>query len=412
MEESKDYFYDIQLDKKNFLNDTIKETLQSFINFFPFYVMLIDEDHHIQLANNAILDKLKMDPTAVVGCYCPSKIHGLDSPFPGCPLEASKSFLKAIEREFYFKEEDRWVRSTAYPTNFFTAESKRLFIHLTIDITAQKNAENKFKCSEEKYRILASKLQKLNDLHKKLSEMQEILIYERDKISLIRRICLKLSELVSYDLCWIGILDSGKLKILASSKSVSDSGSSSDSSSESRNFFTTEIDLHSDGRYSFLHKVIEQKQLVVINKDNFSCSGCLFHDTSLPNSSLIFPMIVNDNVYGIISLYKSETHISESEISILQTVSNALAFSLHSIELTESPKQAFSQLKRNIDYLEDIIDKIRNPLTVIQGFVELYMKDKSSAAIIKEHINQIVEILTKVDEKYIRSTDLFKQYTE
>ncbi|UJG41587.1 MAG: GAF domain-containing protein [Candidatus Heimdallarchaeum aukensis] len=410
MEESKDYFYDIQLDKKNSLNNQMRETLQSFINSFPFYVMLIDEDHHIQLANNAILDQLKMDPTAIVGCYCPSKIHGLDSPFAGCPLEASKSSLKAIEREYYFKEEDRWVRSTAYHTNIFTPENKRLFIHLTIDITAQKNAENKLKRSEEKYRLLASKLQKLNDLHKKLNEIQEIFIYERDKTSLIHRICSKLSELISYDLCWIGILDSGKLKILASSSSDSDSGSSS--SSRIKDFFTTEIDLHSDGRYSCLHKVIEQKQLIVINKDNFSCSDCLFHDTSSPNSILIFPMIVNDNVYGIISLYKSESHISENEISILQTVANALAFALQSIELIESQNEAFSQLKRNIDYLEDIIDKIRNPLTVIQGFVELYMKDKSSAAIIKEHINQIVEILSKVDEKYIRSTDLFKQYTE
>jgi len=328
--------------------------------------MLIDEDHHIQLANNAILDKLKMDPTAIVGCYCPSKIHGLDSPFPGCPLEASKSSLKAIEREFYFKEEDRWIRSTAYPTNFFTSESKRLFIHLTIDITAQKNAENKLKRSEEKYRLLASKLQKLNGLHKKLNEIQEIFIYERDKTSLIRRICSKLSELISYDLCWIGILDSGKLKILASSNLGSDSGSSS--SSMSKEIFTTEIDLLSNGRYSCLLEVIEKKQLIVINKDNFSCSDCLFHDTSSPNSILIFPMIVNDNV------------------------------------------------KRNIDYLEDIIDKIRNPLTVIQGFVELYMNDKNSTDIVKEHINQIVEILSKVDEKYVRSTvrstDLFKQYTE
>ncbi|MHA1417172.1 MAG: hypothetical protein ACTSRR_13080 [Candidatus Heimdallarchaeaceae archaeon] len=117
-------------------------------------------------------------------------------------------------------------------------------------------------------------------------------------------------------------------------------------------------------------------------------------------------------MYGIISLYKSESHISENEISILQTVANALAFALQSIELIESQDEAFSQLKRNIDYLEDIIDKIRNPLTVIQGFVELYMNDKNSTDIVKEHINQIVEILSKVDEKYVRSTDLFKQYTE
>ncbi|MHA1401589.1 MAG: GAF domain-containing protein [Candidatus Heimdallarchaeaceae archaeon] len=396
-EDLRDHIYDLQLNQEYILDDQMRENLRILINSFPFYVMIIDEDHHIQIANNIILNHLKMDFDSIVGCYCPYIMHESDTPYPGCPLVEAIDKLKAIEREFFCKKQEKWIRSAVYPTNIFTQNKKRLFIHLTIDITAQKTAEAELKRSEEKNRQNVIKLQKLNDLHTKLNEMQKILIYERDKNALVRDVCSKLSEFEDYDFCWIGILDSKNIRILVKSN-------------ESQNLPEI-IDFRKESQYSCLEEVIEQKQLVIV--DNHSqCNDCLVVDQHKHKGNLFLPMFIDDEIYGIISLHKKNQTISESEKSLLQVLSNCLAFSLHSLDLVESQNKAFNQLRKNRDYLEHILDKIRNPLTAIQGFVELYMENKKIAEIIIEYIEQIVDTLSKVDKSYIESFDLYNEYEE
>ena len=71
--------------------DTHAEThvgleLQMVIDAFPFYVMLLDADHKILLANKAIRGDLGLAPEQIVGEYCPNAVHGLEYPYPGCTL--------------------------------------------------------------------------------------------------------------------------------------------------------------------------------------------------------------------------------------------------------------------------------------------------------------------------------------
>ena len=53
----------------------------------PFYVLLVDADHYILEANSAVYTQLGVKREDILGKYCPMVIHGLQQPFPGCPLE-------------------------------------------------------------------------------------------------------------------------------------------------------------------------------------------------------------------------------------------------------------------------------------------------------------------------------------
>lgn len=58
-------------------------SLGEFLDALPFYVMLIDETHHILMANEAVREDLGMDPEEIVGEFCPRVVHGLEHPFIG-----------------------------------------------------------------------------------------------------------------------------------------------------------------------------------------------------------------------------------------------------------------------------------------------------------------------------------------
>ena len=69
--------------------------MQTFLDAIPFHVMLVDADHKILLANKAIQSDLNLDPEQIIGGYCPKAVHGLEEPYPGCPLEEASCSEKS-----------------------------------------------------------------------------------------------------------------------------------------------------------------------------------------------------------------------------------------------------------------------------------------------------------------------------
>ena len=49
--------------------------ISDVLDALPFYVLLIDEDHHILQANVAVRDQLGFEPEAIIGKYCPKIIY-------------------------------------------------------------------------------------------------------------------------------------------------------------------------------------------------------------------------------------------------------------------------------------------------------------------------------------------------
>ncbi len=133
--------------------------ISEVLDTFPNYIMLVDENHHILFANKAVSRDLGLDPKRIVGGYCPKVVHGLDGPFPGCPLEDALKKRQAVERELFDHNTGRWVSSAIYPTGFRTKQGHAIFLHTFHDITEKMQAEEGLQRHYDTQRVLNSLLQ-------------------------------------------------------------------------------------------------------------------------------------------------------------------------------------------------------------------------------------------------------------
>jgi PAS domain S-box-containing protein len=147
--------------------------LQQLIDSFPFYVLLIDEDHRILMGNKALAIPIEN----IIGQYCPQAIHGCDGPFPGCPLEEAVLKGIAVSRELFDEKTKRWLDSRIFPTPFRTKGGKKVYFHQVFDITerktAQKQLEERTKELEEFHKAVVGRELKMIALENELAGHRE-----------------------------------------------------------------------------------------------------------------------------------------------------------------------------------------------------------------------------------------------
>jgi len=134
--------------------------LQTVLDAFPYYVMLVDSEHTVLMANRAVKDSLGIAPEKLIGGYCPRLVHGTDAPYPGCPLEKACARGCSVECELRNEEHGQVVVSGIYETPLRSPAGRRVYLHTTRDITEQRRAEEAL-ARGERTQIALNKLLRL-----------------------------------------------------------------------------------------------------------------------------------------------------------------------------------------------------------------------------------------------------------
>jgi PAS domain S-box-containing protein len=141
----------------------IRLDISDILDVLPFYVMLVDEHHHILKANRAVQAQLGLKPEDIIGKYCPEVVHGLSEPWYACPLEEAVRKGEAVEREAFDEKSGRWIRSAIYPTGKLAPDGGRILFHMVSDINDRKQAEEQLQASRERLRNLSAHLESVRE---------------------------------------------------------------------------------------------------------------------------------------------------------------------------------------------------------------------------------------------------------
>ena len=303
--------------------------LQVILDAIPFYVMLIDADHKILFANNALKRDLGVDPKTIVGGYCPQVVHGIQEPYPGCPLEQALEEGEAVVREHFNPEKKRWVSSAIYPTGAYTQERKEIFLHFVTDITQRKTAEEEVRRNYDIQTVVNTILRlSLEDL-----ALEELLDRTLDLILSIP---------------WLAIESKGSIFVVGEEPDVL--------TMKSQRGLPSAIQKRC-ARVPFQKclcgKAASEKKLRFA--DRIDGHHEIIHKGMTPHGHYCVPILYSEKTLGVINLYLRKGHKpSPGETEFLSSIANALAGVLARRQIDDALKQREKELEVKTATLEEM----------------------------------------------------------
>jgi len=205
-------------------------------------------------------------------------------------------------------------------------------------------------------------LKKTNQLLRTISEINEFILRERDEYALLSKVCRFFSKIREVD-AWAWIKEGEKL-LKATPLSPN-------------------CDLAEKAKFG-----------------NTKYERCDCHQSR--DFSLGIPIRHNGNVFGVLVLC-SVGELTDNEIKILEELGENLGFAISSYRAERDRKIAFNLLLENLDQLEALADKLRNPVAIISGFLEI-RDDIGHERAFEEIEKQLERIKEILDELRLQET--------
>ena len=153
---------------------------------------------------------------------------------------------------------------------------------------------------------------------------------------------------------------------------------------------------------SLVEKIDTEKEVVVniLEKDSLSEFEFELLKEGIVRYAMI-PLVVRDDKLGIIFAASRESR--GNDVEFLRMIAGQLSIAMNEALLFEMKRRAYDQIEQNIEQFAILIDRIRNPLAVIQGFVETYIDDEEVRENIKKQIDGIIEIIERLESGWVES---------
>lgn len=360
------------------------------LDALSFYVMLIDANHHILLANKAVTRDLGVDPQRIAGGYCPRVVHGLDSPFPGCPLEEAVTKGQAVEREFFDPKFGRWIRAAVYPTGRHTKEEQAIFLHFVYDISKEKQTKDE--------------LQRNYDTQNALNSLLNLSLEDVPFEELLRR---TLDLILSIP--WLTLESRGGIFLVEDEPKVL--------VMKAQNKLAEPIQ-KACARVPFGRCLCGRAALTqqIQFADRVDERHETRYESIIPHGHYCVPILFAGKTLGVINTYLKEGHGSEQrEKEFLTAVANTLAGILVRKQAAEQLKHSFERLRRTFDgtanALASVVER-RDPYTAghQRRVTELAVAIAAEMGLPKEQIEgiRVSGILHDVGKMYVPAEMLSK----
>lgn len=345
--------------------------LQMLLDVMPFYVMLVDAEHKILLANKALRRDLGLDPEKIIGGYCPKVVHGMEEPYPGCPLEQSLEEGRSVEREFFNAENGGWVSSAIYPTGKHTKEGKEIFVHFVSDITERKKA--------------GEEVRKNYDIQ---TAINTILRLSLEEIALEELLDRTLDLILSIP--WLAIESRGSIFLVEDEPGVL--------VMKAQRGLPKAIQKKC-ARVPFgrccCGKAASAKELKFA--DRVDSQHEIIHEGMTPHGHYCVPILFSEKTLGVINLYLQEGHrAAPGEAEFLTAIANALAGVIARKQIDDALKQREQELEIKTGNLEEMNSALK---------VLLQRREDDRKELEEKVLSNVKELVTHNLEK-LRNTRL------
>lgn len=124
---------------------------------------------------------------------------------------------------------------------------------------------------------------------------------------------------------------------------------------------------------------------------------------------LTFLPIHENGIHSVLIL-KRNVRFTEEELRVISTIAQDVSMRLKALKVEKERERALKLIMENLEHFEELADKLRNPLAVIKGYLEI-RDEVSEEEVIKniwEHANRIEKILDELRFKELATFQMKK----
>jgi len=219
------------------------------------------------------------------------------------------------------------------------------------------------------------RIRHLNHVLKAIRHVNQLIVKEKDRDSLLRKACYSLVDARGYDGVWLGFL--GNDKTFAT---VVGSGLGKDVS----RFIEHVID---GDHPPCIEKALDRKDLLMIVDRSKVCRDCFFKSSCIGKEAAIIRVENGDKFYGLLAvLFAPDGLVDDEEKELLKEVAGDIALGLYNMDLEEARKHAEKLLRERTYELGERVKEL-NCLYGISKVTEKH--DISIEKILRETVNLI-----------------------
>ncbi|MFO7966249.1 MAG: PAS domain-containing protein [Archaeoglobaceae archaeon] len=222
-------------------------------------------------------------------------------------------------------------------------------------------------------------------------EINHLIAWERDSRRLLRKVCRSIGRLKEDLNVWIGFFDQGRIEIV-----------------ESIGHYGREKLEHmaNNGEILCLKAMESQNRKLGTLPIDYLCKNCSLNgDESI--KKLVIPISHKDRVYGVLWIYSHSKSFTNEELEMINDLASDLALALKTVEVEKKRKEALDKMKDNLEYFEYLADRLRNPLAIMRGFVDV-REDVGEEKTFKELTKQINRMNRILDNLRTKEEETFK----
>jgi two-component sensor histidine kinase/DNA-binding response OmpR family regulator len=240
-------------------------------------------------------------------------------------------------------------------------------------------------------------IEHLNSVLKAIRGVNQLIVMEKDRDTLLQNTCDTLTEARGYDAAWLGSL--GECETFTT---VRGSGFREDVTR-----FREHV-LGGDYPPCIKNALVQKDSFVVLDKTR-ECGDCFFKDACVGKEAAIIRVEHAGKLFGLLAvLLAPDVAVDEEEKGLLEEVAGDIALGLHDMALEKVRKQVEEQLKASLKEKEilllEIHHRVKNNLQVVSSLLNMQARtakdDNTSAGLLesRDRINTMALIHTKLYE--------------
>ncbi len=237
----------------------------------------------------------------------------------------------------------------------------------------------------------------LNNILRAIRNVNQLIVTEKDRDSLLRKSCDALIEARGYDAAWIGYLQDGENFV-----TVKCSGFAEDTSQFCE-------DVMSGTHPPCIRNALAQNDMFVVVDKSGACEGCPFNSECTGKEVAVIRLEHVGRLFGllVVSLVADLT-ADEEEADLLKEVASDIALGLHDMEMEEARKSAEDRIKASLKekevLLREIHHRVKNNLQVVSSLLDLQARGASN----KDTIDALTESKDRLNAMALIHAQLYE----